>query len=87
MRDFMENLIFKFMPFLGIVILNIVNFGSYIFLAFMSTFWFLVVLLFNYLEIFRKYGLESLQTPSEIIHLVIVFSMYINYFVNDQSQI
>ena len=83
----MDNLIFRFMPFLGITILNIVNFGSYIFMAFMTVFWFLVVLLFNYLQIFSKYGVESLQSVSEFFHLVIILAMFINYFVNDQSQI
>ena len=72
---------------MGIIILNIICFGCYIYCAFAFFLWILCIIIFNEIKIFEKLNKPDAQKYSEIIHLIIVFSLFFNYFFNDQNTI
>ena len=75
------------MPFLVIVILNIITFGCYAFCILIMLFWFIFIIIFNKLKIIMKMTKKKiLQEISEVLHLSMIFILFLNYFGNQQKE-
>ncbi len=55
-----ERVFFQVLPDIIVLVLNIMSFGSYIFLVFTLFVWMLIILLVNEMKIFNKYDREDL---------------------------
>lgn len=56
-------------------------------MAFFTILWIICIILFNGLKIFAKFDHDKLQPLSELIHYIIIFSFFLNFFINDQNAI
>lgn len=81
--ELFEGIVFDYLPFGTVVLLNMVNFGCYIFCSFMFLFWLISIVLFNKIKIINTNGFSK----SELVHYIFIIFLFINYFVNDQSNI
>lgn len=85
--EYFESIYFDYYPLMGIAILNMLNFSSYVFCALMFFAWILSIFIFNKMKVCQHFAKPDEIHYSQKIHLVFILILFFNYFITDQSSI